>query len=43
MINVSKKFNIKKFLKKRLEIICYSCNTTTTIINDSICKVEILN
>ncbi len=42
MINVIKKeIDMEESLKKRLEIICYFCNMTPTIINGSIRKIEI--
>lgn len=44
MINVIKKeIDIGESLKKRLEIICDFCNTTPTIINDSIRKIDKTN
>lgn len=44
MINVIKKeIDMGESLKKRLEIICDFCNTTPTIINDSIRKIDKTN
>ena len=44
MINVIKKeIDMEESLKKRLEIICDFCNTTPTIINDSIRKIDKTN
>ena len=44
MINVIKKeIDMEKSLKKRLEIICDFCNTTPTIINGSIRKIDKTN
>ena len=44
MINVIKKeIDIEESLKKRLEIICDFCNTTPTIINGSIRKIDKTN
>ena len=44
MINVIKKeIDMKESLKKRLEIICDFCNTTPTIINGSIRKIDKTN
>ena len=44
MINIIKKeINVDEFLRKRLEIICDFCNTTPTIINGSIRKVDNTN
>ena len=44
MINVIKKeINMEESLKKRLEIICDFCNTTPTIINGSIRKIDKTN
>ncbi len=41
MINVIKKeIDMGESLKKRLEIICDFCNTTPTIINGSIRKID---
>lgn len=41
IINIIKKeIDVEESLRKRLEIICDFCNTTTTIINDSIRKVD---
>ena len=41
MINIIKKeIDVEESLRKRLEIICDFCNTTPTIINGSIRKVE---
>ena len=44
MINVVKKeIDMEESLKKRLEIICNFCNTTPTIINGSIRKIDKTN
>ena len=44
MINVIKKeIDVEESLRKRLEIICDFCNTTPTIINGSIRKVDKTN
>ena len=44
MINVIKKeIDMEESLKKRLEIICNFCNTTPTIINGSIRKIDKTN
>lgn len=44
MINVIKKeIDMEESLKKRLEIICDFCNTTPTIINGSIRKIDKTN
>ena len=44
MINIIKKeIDVEESFRKRLEIICDFCNTTTTIINDSIGKVDKTN
>ena len=44
MINVIKKeIDMEESLKKRLEIICDFCNTTPTIINGSISKIDKTN
>ena len=44
MINVIKKeIDMEESLKKRLEIVCDFCNTTPTIINGSIRKIEETN
>ena len=44
MINVIKKeIDMEEALKKRLEIICDFCNTTPTIINGSIRKIDKTN
>ncbi len=44
MIKVIKKeIDMEESLKKRLEIICDFCNTTPTIINGSICKIDKTN
>ena len=44
MINVVKKeIDMEESLKKRLEIICDFCNTTPTIINGSIRKIDKTN
>lgn len=44
MINIIKKeIDVEESLWKRLEIICDFCNTTPTIINDSIRKVDKTN
>ena len=43
MINVIQKIDMEESLKKRLEIICDFCNTTSTIINSSIRKIDKLN
>ena len=44
MINIIKKeIDVEESLKKRLEIICDFCNTTPTIINGSIRKVDKTN
>ena len=44
MINIIKKeINVEKSLRKRLEIICDFCNTTPTIINGSIRKIDKTN
>ena len=44
MINIIKKeIDVEESLRKRLEIICYFCNTTPTIINGSIRKVDKTN
>ena len=44
MINVIKKeIDMEESLKKRLEIICDFCNTTLTIINGSIRKIDKTN
>lgn len=44
MINVIKKeIDMEESLKKRLEIICDFCNTTPTIINGSIRKINKTN
>ena len=44
MIKVIKKeIDMEKSLKKRLEIICDFCNTTPTIINGSIRKIDKTN
>ena len=41
IINIIKKeIDVEESLRKRLEIICDFCNTTTTIINDSIRKID---
>ncbi len=41
MINVIKQeIDMEEFLRKRLEIICYFCNTTPTFINGSIRKID---
>ena len=44
MVNVIKKeIDVEESLRKRLEIICDFCNTTSTIINGSIRKVDKTN
>lgn len=44
MINVIKKeIDMEESLKRRLEIICDFCNTTPTIINGSIRKIDKTN
>ena len=44
MINIIKKeIDVEEQLRKRLEIICDFCNTTPTIINGSIRKVDNTN
>ena len=44
MINIIKKeIDVEESLKKRLEIICDFCNTTPTIINGSIRKIDKTN
>ena len=44
MINIIKKeIDVEESLRKRLEIICDFCNTTLTIINGSIRKVDKTN
>ena len=44
MINVTKKeIDMEEYLRKRLEIICDFCNTTLTIINGSIRKIDKTN
>ena len=44
MINVIKKeIDMEESLKKRLEIVCDFCNTTPTIINGSIRKIDKTN
>ena len=44
MINVIKKeIDMEESLRKRLEIICDFCNTTPTIINGSIRKIDKTN
>ena len=44
MINVIKKeIDVEESLRKRLEVICGFCNTTPTIINGSIRKVDKTN
>ena len=44
MIKVIKKeIDMEESLKKRLEIICDFCNTTPTIINGSISKIDKTN
>lgn len=44
MTNVKKiEINMEESLKKRLEIICDFCNTTPTIINGSIRKIDKTN
>ncbi len=44
LINVIKKeIDMEESLKKRLEIICDFCNTTPTIINGSIRKIDKTN
>ncbi len=44
MINVIKReIDMEESLKKRLEIICDFCNTTPTIINGSIRKIDKTN
>ncbi|MGN1298534.1 MAG: hypothetical protein ACI4UE_00905 [Candidatus Scatovivens sp.] len=44
MINIiNKKIDVEESLRKRLEIICDFCNTTPTIINGSIRKVDKTN
>ncbi len=44
MIKVIKKeIDMEKSLKKRLEIICDFCNTTPTIINESIRNIDKTN
>lgn len=44
MIKVIKKeIDMEESLKKRLEIICDFCNTTPTIINGSIRKIDKIN
>ena len=44
MINVIKKeIDMEESLKERLEIICDFCNTTPTIINGSIRKIDKTN
>jgi len=44
MINVIKnEIDMEESLKKRLEIICDFCNTTPTIINGSIRKIDKTN
>ncbi|MEG2621045.1 MAG: hypothetical protein RSA10_03045 [Bacilli bacterium] len=40
---VKKEIDVEESLKKRLEIICDFCNTTPTIINGSIRKIERTN
>ena len=41
MVNVIKKeIDVEESLRKELEIICDFCNTTSTIINGSIRKVD---
>lgn len=44
MINVKKiEIDMEESLRKRLEIICDFCNTTPTIINGSIRKIDKTN
>ena len=44
MISIIKKeIDVEESLRKRLEIICDFCNTTSTIINGSIRKVDKTN
>lgn len=44
MVNIIKqKIEMETALKKRLEIICDFCNTTPTIINGSIRKIDKTN
>ena len=44
MINIIKKeIDVEESLRKRLEFICEFCNTTSTIINGSIRKVDKTN
>ena len=44
MINIIKiEIDVEELLRKRLEIICDFCNTTPTIINGSIRKVDKTN
>lgn len=44
MINIiSKEIPIEKDLKKKIEFICDFCNTTPTIINGSIRKIDKTN
>ena len=44
MINIIKKeIDVEESLRKRLEIICDFCNTTPTIINGSIRKIDKTN
>lgn len=40
---VKKEIDVEESLRKRLEIICDFCNTTPTIINGSIRKIEKTN
>lgn len=40
---IERETDIEKSLKKRLEIICDFCNTTPTIINGSIRKIDKIN
>ena len=41
MVNITKeKLEIANELKKKIEFICSFCNTTPTIINDSIHKID---
>ena len=44
MVNITKeKLEINKDLKKKIEFICSFCNTTTTIINGNIRKINKTN
>lgn len=44
MINIiEKEIDVEESLRKRLEIICDFCNTTPTIINGSITKIDKTN